>query len=74
METITFGFRKANASMATKLVVCGETKEYERGCLTNNSSFVDIWVKQKDLDKLEEKFAKMGFKKIEGEFGNERRN
>ena len=69
MRTITFGVKDTNG-YHKKLVVCNETKQYERGKLCQNSTFIDVWVKSnKDLDTIESKLKADGYTKTDNEFG-----
>lgn len=69
MNIITFGFMKANASMANKLIVCNETKQYERGQCCVNTSYVDVWVKMKDIETIEKSLIADGYAKTDERFG-----
>ena len=61
MNTITFGVKDING-YHKKLVVCNETKQYERGKICQNSTFIDVWVKSvKDLDTIESKLKADGY-------------
>ena len=67
MQTITFGVKDVNGN-PLKLVICEETKQIEKGKFCVNSTFVDIWVKKKDLETIEGYYIKVGFKKTESKF------
>lgn len=69
MNTITYGFKKATASMSTKLVVCNETKQFEMGVVCQNSTYVDVWVKYKDLLKIQNNLVACGYTKTGRKFG-----
>jgi len=70
MEKLVFGFIKANASMATKLIVCEETKQFEYGqcCVNSSLGHIDVWVKQKDLKVLMEHYKSIGYQEVEEKF------
>lgn len=62
MEKITFGFNKING-YSLKLVVNEENKTFEWGqCVS--STYVDIWVKHKDLLKLKQHYINNGYKEV----------
>lgn len=69
MNKITYGIKKVNG-YHYKLVVCYETKQYEQGYFCNNSSFIDVWVKKKEMDLIKNELIKNGFTKTEKYFGN----
>ena len=71
MNTITFGVKDING-YSHKLVVCHQTKQYERGQCCINSSFVDVWVSsQTALDTIQRNLFTNGYTKTDEEFGKE---
>lgn len=67
MKSITFGVKDINGN-PLKLVVCEETKQYERGKLCLNSTYVDVWVKKSDLETIEKHLISVGFTRTDNEF------
>ena len=71
MNTITFAVKNVNG-YSHKLVVCHQTKQYERGQCCINTNYTDVWLKsQKDLDTIEKHLISIGYTKTDNEFGKE---
>lgn len=70
MKKLTFGVKNINGSHQ-KLVVCHETKQYEIGQVCANSTFIDVWVKQKDLNTIKTYLESVGYTRTDKEFGKE---
>ncbi len=72
MNTITFGVKDKINGNHLKLVVCHQTKQYERGKLCVNSSFIDVWVSsQKALNTIQKNLFTNGYTKTDEKFGKE---
>lgn len=71
MNTITFGVKNINGSHY-KLVISHSTKEFEKGQLCLNSTFVDIWLKsKKEIKLIIDNLLANGYTETNKEFGKE---
>lgn len=71
MKTITFGVKNINGSHY-KLVINHSTKEFERGQLCLNSTFIDIWLKsQKEIKLIVDNLLANGYTETDKEFKEE---
>ncbi len=72
MKTFVFGADKPTSSNSLKLIICEETKQYEKGqCCMNGGHHIDVWVKQKDINAIEQYLVSVGYTKTDNMFGKE---
>lgn len=70
MKTFVFGVKKPHSSNSLSLIICEETKEYEKGqCCYNSDYHIDVYVKQKELDDIEKYLIDTGFTRTDIGFG-----